>query len=640
MLSIARGKRITVQLIGLLLLFTACLTQAQSAYDGYTHRIRTASSVEKLSPNLFGDATNMLDGSTTFSITDVVAPTNGMVPLSIGRTFRVDGQFPDQQGRSFGPGLFGLYWDLDVPYMVGTFDAQRGWVGQNSQVGVNTQATWWARCTQGGAGPSSISGIGNFSKVLYQPKAFFSGISINIPGSGTQEMLMPTSGVGPVQTAGGYTYYYNTKNNWLVGCVNSIQNTTTGPSSTSGEGFTVRLPDGRTYTFAFLVSTVAPYILDDTCGTATDILSSDDAFNNSNPSGSGCSTGLALPRSRVYLYATKATDRFGNTVTYNWDNSSGHLLSINSSDGGVISLGYNSAGFISGITVGTRQWQYVYNNLNQLTTVTLPDGSHWSLDLGQNTVGVNYYNSKQIWYGCKINIGTETTDNTAPPTGDINVVTMTHPSGAKGVFTFRKVLHGTRQGEAGCTEQPISPTAPWNLVQHLDIASDYQTASLVQKTLTIPGASSLQWTYQYRPGWTAPYQAVTTVTDSAGTVRTYTYGTDDEFNSAGQETAQDNYGELLQETVTNASGTVLRTTSYQYVTSASGQNFNDAAGRPLLNNLGWESGFHNLNRPLRSMTITQQGRTFSSTVDTNCPSAGVYCFDSFVRPTRVIRSSQ
>lgn len=225
--SAIRRKRVMAKLAGMLfLLCLSCLTQAQSAYDGYTHRIRTASTIEKLSPNLFGDTTNLLDGSTTFSVTDVVVPTNGTVPLSIGRRFSVDGQFPDQQGRSFGPGLFGVYWELDVPYMVGTFDAQRGWVGQNSQVGVNSQTTWWARCSQGGTGPSPISGVGNFSNVLYQPKAFFSGISINIPGSGTQEMLMPASGVGPVQTAGGYTYYYNTKNNWLVGCVSSIQNAT------------------------------------------------------------------------------------------------------------------------------------------------------------------------------------------------------------------------------------------------------------------------------------------------------------------------------------------------------------------------------------------------------------------------------
>lgn len=631
-----RGKRVIAKLVCMMLLMClSCMTHAQSAFDGYTHRIRTASSIEKLGPNLFGDSTNMLDGSTTFNITDVVVPTNGMVPLSIGRTYRVDGQVVDQDGRTFSPGLFGMYWELDVPYMVGTFDASRGWVGQNSQVGVNTQTQWWSRCTQGGPGPSPLLGIGNFSNVLYQPQAFFSGIYINIPGSGMQQMLMPNSGLGPVQTAGGYTYYYNTKGNWLVGCVGSIQNSNPG-SSTSGEGYTVRLPDGRTYTFAFLETFGAPYILDDSCGTSDDILPSDGAFNDINPDGGGCTSGLAVPRSRIYLYATQATDRFGNTVTYNYDPGSGHLLSVSSSDGALISLSYNSNGYISGITAGTRQWTYAYDSNNALQTVTLPDGSSWSINLGQNTAEINQYNSKVVWAGCKINIGTETT-GTSPGPSDTNVVTMTHPSGATGVFTFRRILHGTRQAESSCTEEPISAGSPGNLVQHLELPSDYQTSSLVSKALTIPGASNLQWTYTYQPGWTSPYQAVTTVTDSAGTVTAYTFGT---FMAQSASDPPSNYGQLQQETITNASGTVLRTVGYQYVNSSAGQNYPDAAGRELSINLGWELGFDSYNRPLYSTTISQQGRNFSYTVNTGCPSSGVYCFDNFVRPTQITRSSQ
>ncbi len=605
--------------------------QAQSTFDGYTHRIRLATSVEKFGPDLFGDSTNMLDGSTTFSVTDVSLPTNGMVPLTVGRMYRVDDQPSDQQGRTRGSGVFGPYWDLDIPYMVGTFDAQRGWVGSASQIGVNTQSDFVKRCSLGGNGPAGTFGVGQFNSVFYQPSSFFSGINIHVPGSGTEEMLYLTSGLYSSQIAGNFTYYDKTKSNWLVGCTGSILNATAG-TSTSGEGFNVRLPDGRTYTFGWMVTTVSPYIIDDSCGTAPDIFPSSEVAEFVTT----CISGLSIPRSRVYLFATQATDRFGNTVTYTYDPANpSHLMSISSSDGGLISLTYGSNGAISTISAGSRTWMYGYNTNAQLTSVTLPDGSQWTYDYGQNTVGVDVYLSKSIWWDCLLNIGTETTD-VAPGTNDSNTVTMTHPSGAKGVFVFRKILHGTRQAESQCHLEKLTASAPGPVPKMAGPTSDYQTASLVQKTLTVPGAPAMQWTYEYHPGWTAPYQAVTKVTDSMQRVRTFTYGTDSTIN----------YGQLLQETVANASGVVLRTTTYQYLggstlsTPATQQNFPELSGEPLNINIGWEGGFHIRNRPIYNTTITQQGKTFTRTVDSGCPSTGVYCFDSFVRPTRVISGSQ
>ena len=628
--SADRGIRFPIQTVSVaLLLFVSFFVQAQSTFDGYTHRIRTASSIEKLGPDLFGDATNMVDGSTTFSATDVTVPTNGTLPLSVGRVYRVDAQVADQQGRTASSGVFGPYWDLDVPYMAGTFDAIRGWVGSEAQPGVFPQTEWVKRCTLGGGGPAGMVGVGQFGTIFYQSKDFFSGIHINVPGSGMEEMLSLDS----VHTSGGHTYYYQTKNNWLVGCEGNIKNGASG-TPTSGEGFVVWLPDGRTYTFDWMATRLSPYVLDDSCGTSADIFPS--AGVGAQGAAPNCITGIAVPRSQVFLYATKATDRFGNTVTYTYDpNAPEHLLSVSSSDGGLITLTYGSNGQVASISAGTRQWQYGYNSNEELTSVTLPDGSHWSLDYGQNTVGVTRYLSRNIWWDCLLNIGTETTD-VAPGSDDVNVVTMTHPSGATGVFTFRKILHGTRQAESQCHLEKPSASAPGVVPRMSGPTSDYQTASLVQKTLTIPGASTLQWTYKYHPGWTAPYLSVTTVTDSAQTVKSYTYGTDSTIN----------YGELLQETVTDAAGVVLRTTTHQYLgsninqTPTTQQNFVELPWHTLNINAGWEGGFHIRNRPEYSTTITQQGKTFSETIDTGCPSADVYCFDSLVRPTRVIRSSQ
>ena len=602
----------------------SCVTQAQSAIEGYTHRIRTASSVVKLGPDLFGDSTNMLDGSTTFNVTDVVVPTNSNLPLSIGRTFRVDAQIADQQGRTTSPSaVFGNYWEPDVPYMVGTFDAIRGWVSA-SQIGVQggTLSDTLKRCSEGGSGPPGTFGVAQFNLTFYNTKDFFSGIHINIPGSGLEdELQFPDYSVS--QTISGRTYYYKTKGNWMVGCLSSIKNGT-------GEGFTVRLPDGSTYIFDWMVSRPYPYIFDDSCGTQADILSSPEMFDvMSNTGGvTSCFSGYAIPRAQVFLYATSATDRFGNNVTYTYDtNVPGHLLQIKSSDGGLINVSYGQNGLASTISAGDRQWTYGYDSNNTLTSVTLPDGSKWTIDSGQNTVRVTQYLPRTIWWDCLLNIGTETTDVAAGPY-DSNVVTMTHPSGAKGVFTFRKILHGTREAESTCVMRTAGGGAT-SASPDVGTPSDYQTASLVQKTLTIPGAPTLEWTYQYHPGWVPPLQSRTVVTDSAKTVRTYIYGSDHSLN----------FGELLQETVSSPSE-LLRTVNYQYLDSAAGQNFTNWVGLQPVVNFGWEAGFHNMNRPLYSTTITQQGKSFYSTIDTGCPSASVYCFDSFVRPTRVIRGSQ
>lgn len=87
----------------LCLVGSVSISRAESVADGYSRSIKNATAVAPLWPNLFGDSTNMMNGSTTFSITDVSLPTNGRIPVSVGRTLSVDGQTVDQMGRGTSP---------------------------------------------------------------------------------------------------------------------------------------------------------------------------------------------------------------------------------------------------------------------------------------------------------------------------------------------------------------------------------------------------------------------------------------------------------------------------------------------------------------------------------------------------------
>ncbi|MBB6184651.1 hypothetical protein [Oleiagrimonas soli] len=590
---------------------------AQSAKDGYTHRIRNARSIKPLGPSLMGDSTNMQDGSTTFTVTDVSIPTNSGLPLSIGRTFRVDSTFQDQMGgvTSYSNSIFPGPWDADIPYMVGTFDAQRGWIGPASD---GAYAGTQARCTEGGAGPPAAVGVGDFYRVYYQPESYFSGIYINIPGSGMQEMLRLVAGTP--QTIGGHTYYYKTKNNWMVGCVATLK-------KGAGEGFTVTLPNGTVYTFDWMATRPTTSIVDDSCGQAADVLPTLDALNDGQQQ-QYCHTNYAVPRVQVFIFATKVTDRFGNTLTYTFDpNIAEHLQKIQSSDGGEIDLTYG-ANNVSKITAGSRQWQYVSDTGTYQWDVILPDGSRWSYSYGSNLYQVTKYNSHDVWAGCHINIGTLTTD-VSPGAYDTNIVTIKHPSGTIGTFKFRRILHGTRQAEAGCYMWVAGGGWPATSTPIITDPSDYQTASLVEKTLSIPGAASLDWTFKYYPGWTAPYQSKTVEIGPSGIETDYVYGSDHASN----------FGQLLSESIIDGSN-IVRATTYQYLESASGQNFNQWGGGGMSRNYGWGGGFVLKNTPLIQKIITQQSRSFEVDVDTGCPTAEVYCFDSFVRPTKVTESSQ
>ena len=108
-----------------------------SWHDEYTKRLKYEEVTSPLKDDLLGDNISLYDGTVTFSATDVSLTGNSALPVSIGRRYTVA-----DPGRNLPFGD----WELDVPFLSGTFGADPATVA----------AGYWApaaRCSAGGAPP-------------------------------------------------------------------------------------------------------------------------------------------------------------------------------------------------------------------------------------------------------------------------------------------------------------------------------------------------------------------------------------------------------------------------------------------------------------------------------------------------------
>ena len=85
-------------------------------YQEYANRIKSAQVVAQLGPDLFGESISLSTGATEFSATDVSLPGNTGLPVAVGRRLKVQ-SVPEFAKRLGGFGM----WDIDVPYISGTF---------------------------------------------------------------------------------------------------------------------------------------------------------------------------------------------------------------------------------------------------------------------------------------------------------------------------------------------------------------------------------------------------------------------------------------------------------------------------------------------------------------------------------------
>lgn len=557
-------------------------------YDGLTKGVAVTALT---ADGMFGDSTSLFDGATTFTATDVALKTNSALTVSIGRKLSNAGLSLNTWANTDpDKAVFGRYWVLDIPHIHGVFDRRTGWVVRDREYqGPDFPDSWRGstqRCSVADYTPPTVPdnvSSGPTKTPSYGPTDYWAGNTINIPGMG-EELLQTLSG-SHSRPNDGLAYYGGTKSNWKVSCLPSIRNG-------AGEGFLAVLPNGHRYTFDWMVVRKSKRIV----GIPTDTTGS-----------------VGIDRDEIFLYATRVEDGLGNWLSYEYDPANPHrLLSIRSNDGVEARLGYNAAGKIETISSAGRTWTYEYSKYGSnpdanylLAGTVLPDGGRWGYQYSDQFEIVNA-NVRNVWQQCWPNVGTMSSDKEPGP-AETSFLTVSHPSGAVGEFKFRKLMHGTNRTVGSCiTRQEAS----WLSVRLVGAPMAYTVESLYSKTVTGPGIAPLSWNYRYKPSWswqadcqvpgTCYVPSETTVVNPDGSVNAYKFNND----------YKSNVGELIEASIKDAGGRVLRTLTNAYVESAEGQPFPASnANIPASNSISGSKGYL-ANRPLKTRQIVQDGVTF------------------------------
>lgn len=547
--------------------------------EEYSKQITSAEAVGALGADLFGEQVNLYTGATTFVATDVSLRGNHPLPVAVGRRFVAevnvnvellsrDGGFAD--------------WELDIPHLHGTFAKKQGWLSDGV---VLTQ-----RCSAPIAPPTAIGRSLRYGEgspdAEFIAGDFWSGNFLYVPGVGDQEMLQARS----QRPGDGVAYPWVTHELWQFSCLPGTAN------GVAGEGFVALSPEGVRYRFDWIVQRRAPTVRKSPLSPAL-------GFSGSAASGSGAvgpqgpiDSDVLLERVEVWILPTRVEDRFGNVVTYTYDSANPwRLTQIAASDGRALSLQYDAAGHISTISDATRTWRYAYTG-GALSGVTLPDQSRWTIDFaGLRSMSAPL---SAVHAGCPwTNLL-----NATSPSPDSFSGTLTHPSGAVGVFRFRGMSHGRsylpRTGNCnGAGTYVIRPYI-------------FRMVSLDSKTISGAGLASLQWNWTYGPtnsSWlencpndSCPSTKTVSVTGPDNTFTRYTFG----------NRYKQSEGKLLK-TELGSPTTILRTTTSSYQWSPAGQPYPALIGASL-NARGDGSG--ELHQPLLQSVTSEDGATFTASV--------------------------
>ncbi len=524
----------------------------------YARRIQAAQAVGPLGVDLFGDQVNYYNGSTAFSQIDVSIPGNSGLPMQIARTWST----ASPEGPT-APGLFGE-WELDMPVMRGVFARNYGW-----QVRTATPNN---RCSVSSA--SNVEpGTATNKTGAFGGADYWRGNSLYVPGSGDQQLLYRSASYTK-QPADGQTYRWVTSGHWQARCHPTLA------SGQPGEGFVAVSPEGTKYTFDWMVS--RPY-------------STIQRTQTLGGPGGG-SVIHQLYRDEVRIYPTRIEDRFGNWLTYTY--SGEKVTQISANDGRAIDLTYHPThGTIQSVVSGGRTWQYEYSSSRRLIRVVQPDGSVWAFGVGGAPVLLLIYQIQQANSGCDA-------------LGDWNVgaknFTMTHPSGAIGVFTFTPTRH---------TRSNISPQQACHIVEGLyeyGPPRNSDNYALTAKSLSGPGLTAMSWNVTYATGCNACESKVVSITNPDLSLTRHTFGTRYYLDE----------GKLLRtETLPNANAAAVRDEVVSYAVSPTNPSY---AYQPGWTGMSYEDAFGGTRVvPETVRTITQGGATFNSRVNS---------FDSFARP--------
>lgn len=527
-------------------------------------------------------------------------------------------------------------WDIDVPYVSGTFTQVHGWTLYPSG-GTN-------RCTDTTNLPytyiSSLYGGAPIGQV-------WSGNHLHIPGAGEQELLINNQTKSPAYASRG-SYVWVAANNWKLSCIPNVQNNGNG---VTGEGFVAISPSGVSYTFDWAITRQSSSI---------EFLYKAGPYNSH----------ISAARINVFLLATHVQDRFGNWVNYTYGGPNhDQLTNITSSDGRTIDLHWNGD-TVDTVTSALGKWIYGYSpaswtnhssdgtpipdSWSYLSSVTRPDLSTWTYNINSGDL----LTQKNDWPDDTKRHSTDCQAQMEPQgnSGGLNYTVGT-PSGATAIYDF---FYGRLYRNYVPLACP-GDTSPYGTDNYpTDLTAYFDNFQLRTKTVSGPALPAQTWSYQYRPtNYPGDMYFLSTQRFFSGgdltvqpfippgncpnncqlsnivTVTGPTAVTKYEF---GRQYAR-NEGQLLSTEVDDrTSGAALKTTTNVYVSDGNGPSeaFANIAGWQELDS--YKDPMSYRNRPVVATQIAQDGATFTTTVNSNCTGT-LDCFDAFARATSETASS-
>ncbi len=573
----------------------------------YQQLIKVNQDIEPLGANPFGEKISTYNGELSFDETDVSLAGNGpalVVARSLSTASSIS--YALNAERPFGD------WDLNIPRIETATVAKiqggnTGWITNSDTIGT--------RCSNFGvpASPSPIQGGNPWSS-----DQWWYGYHLIVPGVGSQDLMLRGTANPLAPIAGTATYGIVTKQNWMISC------TASNAADDGGQGFIALAPDGTQYTFTHLV--YRPM------ATMTEPLGTSPELAKAAISGGVRpldATSNLLERNDAFMYVTQVVDRFGNSLTYSYNNANGNLTGITASDGRSVTVNYDSTGYlITSITanasnVASRTWIYTYDTttnsaLPALKIVQLPDDtpsspSRWT------------YNLSAFQTDAPDTEGGDCTANSLPTVGGTATGTITHPSGLSATFTLQGMLHGRSYAPIGCWGPTGSSDLPYYLYPEY-----YVLPTITSKVFTGAGLPTQTWTYSYsspnqsrtsdacNAGGTCPSSVYTDVLDPNGNDVRYTYS--NRYDATE--------GQLLSTTYYSgaAGGTVLKTETNTYANPTGGpwptQYGTDLQGR---NNYLQTQEL----APLQMRQIQEEGDTYTWQAT----------YNSYAQPTNVTRSN-
>ena len=621
-----------LRVTALFVLIGSCHAQSATPDQEYQKLVQVDQNVDPVGEHPFGENINPYDGSVSFNITDVSLRGNGPT-ITIGRSFQ---SFEWVSQESAGPQLPFGSWELDIPRietLVGSGGAiASSAVWQTGLGGTTPTEGTTNRCTTFAPPPGIKSSLAEGGWV---PDEWWYGYNLWVPGAGKQQLMPRYSANALSPTIDGMSFQIVTKSNWMIGCGVT--------ASDGGEGFLAVAPDGTRYTFAHLL--YRPYfpivgsgglLPPDGTIIATSSTSSArsavleqgaSSVQGASPMAAGPGGVGTLARRDAFMYVTQIQDRLGNTLTYNYDPTSGYLSSITASDGREVDIAYVPGSWeIQTITakatnVGSRTWAYSYTN-GELTSVQLPDGSAWTYQLGNGEENLYFRNSN-----CSLNVMPQVGDFTTPTTpgtlSGTSFATITSPSGLTGTFGFALKLSGRSYTPQWCYgssngTQPASVWPEW-----------YVQDAITSEVITGAGMPAQTWTYSYSPSnvsWdkdpcatsgTCPTTVYTDVTDPNGNDTRYTFS--NRFDATeGQLLRADSYQ--------GAYGGALAKSAINTYASATAGPWPSVYGVDL----AYRDNYYQTEQvsPLSQKVITQDGQNYTWQAMT---------FNAYAQPTDVKR---